>query len=415
LHEPLRCRFARTDEIADLARLTAHSFPGAQRPPEWWAEQLGRPRYGGGADTLFIGESAGRPVAALQLHPLTQWIAGQPLPCAGIGSVAISPAQRRRGFGAELVAAALRAAVERGDIVSALYPFRSDFYNRLGYGQAGEALQYQVGPESLPDAPERQRVELLESETDRAAALALYNGWIQAQTGQLERGARVWAHLCSAPDRALVGYRAENGALEGYALVVYRTDLPPQARFLEVDELVWTSAPARRGLYAWLASLGDQWQQILIRALPSQRLGDWLREPRLPHGAAPNWGLWAPGATLLMGPMFRLLDVRAAWERRSVAAESSLVVAFQLADAQIPENGGRWRCTLRDGAVAIDRHGGAELTIHLDVATLSRIHIGALPATAALEAGLLECDRPDRLAALDSALALPQPWTFDRF
>jgi hypothetical protein len=35
--------------------------------------------------------------------------------------------------------------------------------------------------------------------------------------------------------------------------------------------------------------------------------------------------------------------------------------------------------------------------------------------TAAVDHGIAEADRADRLAALDAALRMRRPWTFDRF
>jgi predicted acetyltransferase len=411
----LAYRFATTEDLHDAGRLISHSFPGPTRTAAWLHEQLSAPVWGGGAETLFVGWESARMVAACQLHPLRQWVAGRALQCAGVGTVAISPVYRRLGLGAELMGAALRAAHDRGDAVSALYPFRTSFYGRLGYGQAGEVLQYQVAPAELPDSSERRQVEVLATATGRAEALALYGRWARRQTGQLERTDRVWARLWSEQDRALVGYRAAGGELEGYALVVYRADLPRRDRFLEVDELVFTTAPARAGLLGWLASLGDQWEQVVVRALPSERLHDRLREPRLPIGAEPPWGLWAPAAVLQLGPMFRLVNMRAAWELRHVAAGRRLALALDVIDAQLPENAGRWRFTFEEGRTVVDQDGRADLTVRLDVATLSRLYVASLRPTAARDAGLLECDRPERLPDLDALLALPEPWTFDRF
>lgn len=414
--ETLHCHFARSDQIPEVGRLVAHSFPGATRTPAWWDEQLRDPRFGGGAETLLVGAAAGRIVAACQLHPLRQWIGGTALDIAGVGTVAISPTHRKQRLAGELLVAALHAARARGDVASALYPFRVSFYHRLGYGNAGTALQWQVPPSSLPDAPERLSVEALEGGHERDEALALYNEWARRQTGQMARGGRVWTHLCTLPGRALFGYRTAGGDLEGYAFVTYRVDLPRASRYLEVDELVWMTDAARRGLYGWLASLGDQWEQLLIRALPEQRLDNWLKEPRLPHDAAPAWGLWAPAATLLMGPMFRLLDITAAWQQRRVAGNvASFTVACDVHDAQIAENHGRWRLTFDAGRVHVERDAAADAALRLDIGTLSRLYIGALSASAGVSAGLIACDRPDLLASLDTALALPEPWTFDRF
>jgi predicted acetyltransferase len=416
LQETLHYRFAREEEIDEVGRLIAHSFPAPTRTADQWHEQLRDPLYGGGPGTLLVGQESGRTVAALQLHPLRQWVAGEALPMAGVGTVAISPAHRRRRLGAEIVTAALRLARERGDVASALYPFRTSFYRNLGYGVAGEVLQYQVPPSALPDSEERFRVEMLETDHARGEALALYGRWAIQQNGQLQREKPLWTHLCSTPARGLAGYRARDGALEGYAMVTYRTDLPHDKRFLDVEELVWVSPEARHGLYGWLASLGDQWQQLLIRALPSQRFGDWLSEPRLPHGSAPEWRLWAAGATLMVGPMFRLVDLETAWSLRRIAVAPSLALAVEIADAQLDENDGSVRLTLEDGRAEVHRTArSGDPSLRLNVSTLSRLFIGALSGSAAFEAGLLETDTPGMLASLDAALALPEPWMFDRF
>jgi predicted acetyltransferase len=161
--------------------------------------------------------------------------------------------------------------------------------------------------------------------------------------------------------------------------------------------------------------MGDQWEQILIRQLPSHRFGDWVSEPRLPFGAAPQWGLWVPEATLLMGTMFRILDLPAACAQRRVASGAPIAFGLDVVDAQIAENRGSWRLELDGGRASVSREAGSQINLRLDVSTLSRLFIGALPATAAHASGLLECDRPELLPTLDAALALPEPWTFDRF
>ena len=410
----MQYRFAQSDEIPAIARLVAHSFP--RRGPEWWTEQLRDPLFGGGPETLLVGQESGRFVAACQLHPLRQWVGGAALQVSGIATVTVAPTHRKRRLGAELVTAALRASRERGDVASALYPFRISFYRRLGYGNAGQTVQFLVPAESLTAGDGLAHVDALENDAQRAQALELYNHWAQTQTGQLERSERIWNALTSAPGRALLGFRNPSGELEGYALVIYRADLDRPARFLEVEELVWLTPEIRRSIYGWLGSLGDQWERLLLRALPSHRLEEWLDEPRLPFGSAPPWGQWAPSAILLTGPMFRLLDLSAAWAERRIATGLAQIVNLDVADAQIPENAGSWRLSLEGGRAHIARGGGSGgLRLGLDISCLSRLFIGSLAPSTAHEAGLLECDRPELLPGFDVALALPQPWMFDRF
>ena len=123
----------------------------------------------------------------------------------------------------------------------------------------------------LPDSEERRRVELLETEAERGEALELYQRWIRKQTGQLERTPGMWTRMFDVQDHVVAGYRTANGELQGYVFALYRNDLPVRERYLEIDEIVWVTEAARRALFAWIASLADQWQQVVLRALPSHR------------------------------------------------------------------------------------------------------------------------------------------------
>jgi predicted acetyltransferase len=115
--------------------------------------------------------------------------------------------------------------------------------------------------------------------------------------------------------------------------------------------------------------------------------------------------------------MFRLLDVEKAWAKRRVVSSDPLSIALEVRDGQIEENDGAWLLQMEDGGVTAVRgaSGGADITLKLDISTLSRLYVGSLSATAAVSAGLAECDRPASLARLDGALLVPKPWTFDRF
>ena len=409
-------RFARPDELESVVRLTGHSFPGVGRDPESWTRRYRETAYGDGPEILWVGEEAGRLVATCQLHRIVHWVGGAELPAMGLGTVAIAPTHRQRGLAGRMVASALEAARDRGDILSSLYPFRASFYGRLGYGLCGESHQYLVPPSALPSREERVGVEILEGESDVAEVADFYERWAATQTGQVKRPPKVWSGHAAGSDRVLVGFRGTDGRLSGYALATYPTHLPPHDRYLSVEEHAWTTGEARRALYGWMASMGDQWRGVAIRALPEHRLEDWLREPRLSGTPLLQWGLWFPSAVLLRGPMFRLLDVASAWRRRTVPSDVAMTVGLEIEDPQLPANAGSWRLRLEGGAVAVEEGSGpTDLTLRLDVQTLSRLFMGSLPAMAAVENGLAAIDRRGALPRLDAALRLPGCWTFDRY
>jgi predicted acetyltransferase len=333
----------------------------------------------------------------------------------GLAGVAIAPTHRRRGLAGALVSSGFGHAMERGDVASALYPFRTRFYARLGYGMAGEALQYQFPPEALPDSPERAAVRLVDLATDLPALRRVYDTWAPRDNGQLERMEHSWNRVLEG-DRDAVLYQNGRGEVEGYLVFRYHAGEPRAGRAMEVEEIVWTSAAARRGLYGWLGSLGDQWRQIVYRAHPEEGFAERLSELRNDAREVRRWHFWFPAATVQMGPMFRLLDVERAFQLRRVPEDVKLTLGLEVADEQIARNRGSWRLRLEDGSAQVERTDGpAEATLSLGIGTLSRLFVGALSPSAAVACDLARIDRPDLLRALDAALLLRRPWMFDRF
>jgi predicted acetyltransferase len=412
----VRFRPGHADDVAAAARIVNHSFVG-RSVAEFEALLADGPWSG--VESLWIGEDDGRPAAVCQLHPLRQWIGGAALPVAGVGTVAVSPAHRRRGLAARMLESGLRFARERGDVATALYPFRVSYYAQLGYALVGEARQYRLAPQALPDAPaERQRIRLVDGDDEERAMKAVYALGARRETGQLLRSEHSWQRVWGSDDRAAAVYYGDDGEPEAYAIVRTRADLPPTERFLEVEERMWLDAAGQRAIYAWLGSLGDQWRELVYRAHPDERFEERIAEPRLPQDSAPGWNLWFPSATLLRGPMFRLLDVVGAFERRSlVPGARPVALRLHVEDRVLPENHGPWRVWMGRHSVEVEARdsGTVDAELRTDIATLSRIYIGDLSASTAVALGAATIDREEVLPRLDSMLRLPRPWMFDRF
>jgi predicted acetyltransferase len=407
-------RVAVEEEVPQLARLGAHSFPAVGRSISQWEEKI-RSDPRGGPDVAWVAAEPGGIAAFCSLFRFRQWIGGERIPIVGVASVAIAPTHRRRGLAGALVSSGFRHAVDRGDVASALYPFRTRFYARLGYGMAGEAVQYQFPPEALPDAAERAAVRLVDRATDLPALRRVYDTWAPRDNGQLERADHSWGRVLEG-DREAVLYQNARGDAEGYLVFRYPTGESRAGRVLEVEEVVWTTAEARRGLYGWLGSLGDQWREIVYRAHPDEGFAERLNELR--HGApdARPWHFWFPAATVQMGPMFRLLDVERAFALRRIAPGVELTLGLEVADEQLASNRGSWRLRMEDGSIRAERASGpAQVTLSLGIDTLSRLFVGALGPSAAVSSDLARIDRPDLLPTLDAALRLRRPWMFDRF
>ncbi len=336
-------RRATPDDIAALAELWALAFPGKRTAADR-AEALRDGGPWGGWEDCWLVESNGRVDGALRTLSLTVRVFGRPLPVLGVAGVAVAPHARRRGLGSAMTRAALRIGRDRGDLLSALYPFRVDFYARLGFGLAGELHRYRFPPEGLPLFPGMERVERISSSGEELPGIHEALGPLCH--GHVVRSARRWeAVLQNAPiafgiRRPAWGTGGGGGpaAWSGYLLGRVARLSGGRGHAFRIAELLVEDGDAYRAALGWLAAQRDAWREVTYDARPGERFEQVLANPRLP-GTGSTRELWFQSATVLRGPMVRILDVPGVLGRLGASEGTGLA----LVDPELPENTGRWR------------------------------------------------------------------------
>ena len=434
----MQIRPARGDEIEEIAQLWCDAFPG-DRTVEDRSRMLeeGGP-YGGVETVLVAREADGTLAAACKIYRLTQHVTGVPAPMMGLAAVAVRPSRRRRGVGRVLCTEALRAAAERGDVLSALYPFRPDYYRRMGWELVGALHEYRLRTHHLPDYAEADAVREALGTADAEALAACYARAAERGHGPIRRDRRIWAYRLTGmeigvrpldvdgsldlgrhPLRRTLVFQADQ--VRGYALVQYAPAASPEEGTLLVRELIAETEAAYRGLIGHLRAQADQWPYIRHFARPQERLEERLRDPRPPR-FRPARSLYFPTARILRGPMLRLVDLPAAlrlrrWFDAPGAENESLTFRIEMEDPDLPHNRGPWRVRIEGAAATVEPAGDAapvEAALTAGAAPLARIYAGELTVSDALRTGLAEVRGEP--AALDRAFGAREPfWLLDEF
>jgi predicted acetyltransferase len=261
---------------------------------------------------------------------------GQAFTVQGIAAVAVAPGERRRGVGRWICARAVRMGLEHGASLSALFPFRADFYSRLGYVLVGELHRYRFRPDELPDLEAHGGVLRMDREDAARSLPPFYRDAMYSTNGLVERTPQMWRHLLSE-ESSIHGLMGEGELLSGYAIVRGREGRFPDRSVLAVREVVVADADAYRAFLSWLSVQRDRWRYIEYDALPGERFHRVLAHPAIP-GLPRARGLWFPSATILRGPMLRILDLRHVLGVSGLPEGAHLTVS----DDQLPENSGTW-------------------------------------------------------------------------
>lgn len=291
----------------------------------------------------------GKAVSCLAGVSMTENLRGTIYKTLGIYDVASHPAGRRKGYIRQLMAAAFTAYRDSGYSVSTLYPFRENFYERLGYALFPWPKVARFSPNSLLPLLKRDldgEVQLMpidEGFDDFHAYLRLMqkrvHGW-----GLFEIPDR-FVFIPSHPWLALAKVDGETVGLMTYSL---RGDRPAEFNFRATRFFAHTSQ-GKYLLLSWIARHIDQANLVEM----------WLPPYEFPETWMPD--LFVTPDKSFRGGMGRVLDVRSI-EGMEVGQGS---FAARIHDPICPWNEGVWRLNAQDGRLQVREagHPDCELSI----------------------------------------------------
>jgi predicted acetyltransferase len=442
----LDVRYARMNDIREVAGLWCEAFP-SRRTLDERARMLKTGGRYGGLETTLVGRADGRLIAACKLYRFTQFIAGVPMPMMGLAAVAVAAHARRQGVGAVLCVRAMDAARERGDLISTLYPFRADYYERLGWGLVGELHDYRFATSALPDHAGARYVRPAGRPGDADAIADCYARVAERSNGPIRRDTRVWEYRLAGEELGVrpVEPRSERPGVRGgeadprqvvvhdregvtgYALLRHRPRLTPRA--IQVRELVAEDEEAYRALLGHLARQSQRWPIARHTARLEERFGDRLADPRAPNAGRAR-SLYFPTARIIRGPMLRILDVpralglRRYYDANAPATAGDATIEIRVDDEQVPANRGPWLLRLGAHGAAVAAADGGEgdtpravppdARLRTDAATLARVFAGDIAPSDLPRIARGTVDGDIRL--MDAAFATRERcWLLDEF
>jgi predicted acetyltransferase len=381
---------AETQDLDELSKAVGWAFGDTPNGATNWLTSAG-------LENLRVARRDERLVGGLAVIPMGQWFGEKSVPMLGIAGVAVAPEARGRGIALSLMRAALAEARKSGVALSALYPATLSLYRLAGYELAGARFRFTARLKDLPLGGRDHEVHPID-DADRPDVEAAYNSWACVRAGALDRGDYVWRRVRAPREGAARGFlvRGSSGVV-GY---VYATQRPitTGGYDLVLSDFVALSAPAARSLFGLLADHRSTADKVV-----------W-------HGGFPDPLLFelpefAPTVELHEHFMLRIVHAEAALKARGYPQHDT-DIAIELADAELPENAGRYRLAVRDGRADVTRGGNG--SVRLDARALATLYSGFLRASDLARSGRVTGDDTS-IEALDRLFAGPPPGLRDFF
>lgn len=324
------------------------------------------------------------------------------VPVGGVGMVAVDLLHKKEKIARDMLQFYLAHYAKQGAPLAALYPFRPDFYKKMGFGYGTRKYQYRVPPEALPRGESKAHVRYLRP--DDVDALRDCYARLMARThGLMTRRARALGpEILENPKAVVIGVDI-NGTLDGYAILTFEPE--PGRDFLTnnivVRDFVYHSPAALSELFTFLHTQADQIYRVIFNT-QDEYFHHLLLDPRNhTYNMIPS--VYHESHTAGVGIMYRVLDVAGLF--RALADHDfggvSLTLAIDLADSFYPANQGRHVIRFADGRATPLPDGPADVTIALDVADFSSLILGVLPFSYLHAHGLATLSDHTRLAEVD--------------
>lgn len=201
---------------------------------------------------------------------------GTILKAGGIGTVAVGLLHKKQKVARDLLLGALRHYRDKGIPLVTLYPFRADFYRRMGFGFGAQVQQFRLSPSAWPEREVRGNVRILAgSDEDRSNTLACYNCFLRRMNGMTQRLDWTMGDAFT-PETKVIGYE-EDGELKGYFVAAFEREYDFN-NHLVVRELIYDSPDALMAFSGFLRRQVDQFKQIVVET-QDETLAFFLNDP----------------------------------------------------------------------------------------------------------------------------------------
>ena len=409
----LKLRWTNPSELDVVAHVRMLAYAaGRDQLPRFVRDIHDDPRTGSSAHV--IAERDGEPVGVATSLPLTMWVRGGAVPCQGVASVGTARTARRRtgsgpGVGSAVMQEVLRHARQRGDVVSALMPFRVSFYENFGYGVVEQKKEWIIPLDLIPrgefDAIRYYRDEDFDELVKCRQRIA------QANQCDIERSAELWKWYISDTQGFFLVDRAGDGPVRGWMTI---EQPPTSADGIDTLRARWDFgyqdiASLRRFIY-FLGSLRDQYRFALVHLPTDFPLNLLLKEKQLTHRINKNH----PNATerQYTRMQVRVLDHKRFLEAMKLAndaARGKAVVA-------VSEEAGpaKFELDVAEGRIAV-KPTTAEPDVECSARDWATIACGEVRASLAADLGMLNVNRGAVISILDVLGEGPRPYCREYF
>jgi predicted acetyltransferase len=348
-------------------------------------------------------------LGAMRLHTFKMNVHGVDMLAGGVGNMCVDLTSKKEHIAKELMEYYHRHFWEMGAPLVLLWPFRHDFYMKMGYGYGCKYNKYKVKPGDLPKGS-KDGVSFMRQE-DKTELLGCFNRYASAKHGMIYKKEGFFDRFLNR--YKVVGYK-QGERVEGFLGFNFKKLDPdnPLRQNMVIEYMIYENREALRKLLSFLHTQLDQVERIEFLTYD----GDLHFLPKDPtDGSDHIFFINQQSNVQGLGIMYRILNKERFIEDLSSTRlnPETVRVRFMVNDSFLPVNQGNMTVHFKEGKPEIGE--GYDVTISLNIEYLSSLLMGVVDFKKIWTYGLLEISDSSYVKLLDGLFQLPRPETIEEF
>lgn len=312
-------------------------------------------------------------VGIMRLHSFEMNIHGVVMPVGGVGNIAVDLRRKKEHIAKDMMEYYHDHYLDSGAPVAVLWPFRPDFYRKMGYGYGRKMNKYAMKPDVLPRGSKAGVDYMGEGDVD--ALLECFNRYALANHGMILKKRAFFDRFVKR--HKVVGFK-KNGRVEGFIAFDFKKLYADHflLQNIEVSNLIYENRDALSGLLAFLQTQLDQVERVVFMVMDD----DLHFIPHDPRNGEPHIFQTSQESNVqAVGMMYRVLNKELLFEKLADHSFNGvdLKVKLNVADSFLPVNDGEMVVHFFKGKPVLGKTG-YDVEVSLPVEWFSSLVMGVI-------------------------------------
>jgi predicted acetyltransferase len=374
------------EELGQLARIETSAFDTQgllEKNEKVFLEDLERIHSTAENVHVFGLLREGQVVGGLQMIDFKMHLFSHLISVGGAALVCVDLLHKKEKVAKDLICGFIDYYRGQGVPMVALYPFRADFYRKMGFGYGTWIKQHKVKPAAFPGNGGKKNLVYLDS-MDKKAIWDCYSRFAAKRNGLFEWPSNFCLFL--RKDNRIVGYRDGERVL-GYISFTYRRESVNE-RYMMLNEVVYENSEILNSLCSFIRSQADQFEWVLVTT-QDEVLQFLFDDPGSSSHLRFFNGTYEQVSATALGVMYRVINLAGLFENLGEYNfnQQNLKLKITISDTLCPENSGSIIACFVNGKVNLVNENTYDVEIELDVADFSSMFMGAVTFSALVELG----------------------------